>query len=311
MSATDDVARMLTLVPWLLERPGASVDETAAVFGVDAPTIRRDLAQLDFCGLPGLGGGALFEVSLVGDRILVKLADELRRPLRPTPAELLELLLRADAAARLLGERYPALETALARIRTALGVPEGAGIVVASEADAVVATVRAAVAEGRRVRFRYRSRGDDTARPREVDPWVVHLEDGRWYLIGHDHGAGAARVFRLDRASEAEIDPHTVQVAPPEPLPVPVYTPEPGDLEVELQVSAGGRWLADALTLDEEQVQGDGGARLRLRTDTPRYLVRLVLMAGGTAHVVSPGWLAEEVRSLAAATLACYEHDRS
>lgn len=311
MSATDDVARMLTLVPWLLERPGASVAETAAAFGVDAPTIRRDLAQLDFCGLPGLGGGALFEVSLVGDRILVELADELRRPLRPTPAELLELLLRADAAARLLGERYPALDTALTRIRSALGVPRSAGAVVTSEADELVATILSAVSAGRRVSFRYRSRGEDLARLREVDPWVVHLEDGRWYLIGHDHAVGAARIFRLDRATDAELDQRAAVVDPPDPLPVPAYTPEPGDLQVVLEVSPGGRWIADALTLDEQRVADDGSAWLRLRTDRPRYIVRLVLMAGGDARVVEPGWLAAEVRDRAAEALARYADDGS
>jgi hypothetical protein len=124
VSAAGDVARMLTLVPWLLERPGASLTETAEQFGVDERTIRRDLGHLDFCGLPGLGGGDLFEVELVGDRIVVRMADELRRPLRPTPREALRLVLTVDAVAEALGDELPALRSAVAKVRDALGIPE-------------------------------------------------------------------------------------------------------------------------------------------------------------------------------------------
>ena len=34
---------------------------------------------------------------------------------------------------------------------------------------------------------------------REVDPYVILLADARWYLVGHCHRSGEARVFRLDR----------------------------------------------------------------------------------------------------------------
>lgn len=50
-----------------------------------------------------------------------------------------------------------------------------------------------AVGNRRQVRFRYRDRD------RVVDPFRLHLQRGRWYLQGHDHGAGEPRSFRLDR----------------------------------------------------------------------------------------------------------------
>lgn len=43
------------------------------------------------------------------------------------------------------------------------------------------------------VTFRYRDVD------RTVDPWGLLLRDGFWYLIGHDHGRGARRTFRIDR----------------------------------------------------------------------------------------------------------------
>lgn len=58
-----------------------------------------------------------------------------------------------------------------------------------------------AVASRRRLRFRY------AGKDRVVDPSRLQHRRGRWYLQGHDHGAGEARSFRLDRLEgDLELD---------------------------------------------------------------------------------------------------------
>jgi predicted DNA-binding transcriptional regulator YafY len=56
-----------------------------------------------------------------------------------------------------------------------------------------------AVRMRRAVRFDYRKPGDDAPESREVQPWGVASRRGHWYLVGHDVGRSAARVFRLSR----------------------------------------------------------------------------------------------------------------
>ena len=73
-----------------------------------------------------------------------------------------------------------------------------------------------------------------------------------------------------------------------------------------VEVTGGGRWLADALTIEQTEERDDGGARLTFRTDAPRWVARLVLMAGGTARVVSPPELAAAVQAMAAEAAAAY-----
>jgi predicted DNA-binding transcriptional regulator YafY len=309
VSAADDVARMLTLVPWLLERPGASLAETADAFGVDERTIRRDLSHLDFCGLPGLGGGDLFEVELVGDRVVVRMADELRRPLRPTPREALRLVLTVDAVAEALGEELPALRSAVAKVRAALGIPEVVADVLEPGEGRFVAEGRRAVAAGRRVVLAYQGRADDAPQRREIDPWALHVVDGSWYLQGHDHKAGELRTFRLDRVADLEVTDEPASVPAPEVLPPPRYAPGPDDLEVELELTVAARWLLDAVDVDEVADHPDGGARVRLRTDAPSWLARLVLTAGGDAVVVAPPSLQAEVAGLARAAVTRYGED--
>ncbi|MFU8840392.1 MAG: helix-turn-helix transcriptional regulator [Nitriliruptoraceae bacterium] len=304
MSAGGDVARMLTLVPWLLERPGASLAEAAAAFDVSEATIRRDLSHLDFCGLPGLGGGDLFEVELTHDRVVLRMADELRRPLRPTPTEALRLVLTVDAVAEAMGDELPALHRAIEKIREALDIPERAADVVEPEPVLALPVLRRAIAAEEQVALDYQGRGDDVPQRRLVDPWALHLTDGTWYLQGHDHGAGDRRVFRLDRIAAAETTGRPREVAAPTHLAPPRYVPSPDDLEVVLHARPGGRWVLDAVLADEVVEHDDGSATIRLRTDAPRWVAQLVVMAAGEVTVQAPAPLAALVVARARAGLA-------
>lgn len=307
MTAADAVARMLTLVPWLLERPGASLDETAEAFGVDVGTIRRDLEQLDFCGLPGLRGGDLFEVDIVGERILVRMADELRRPLRLTPREALRLVLTGRIVADAYGEELPALRSAVEKIRTAVGVPEGVEVRVDEAGGRWVPTLRTAITTGRRLRLAYAGRNDERPVERDVDPWELHVSDGSWYLQGHDERSGERRTFRLDRIAEvADVGPAVV-ARPEGKLPPPVYAPDPTDEVVELILAPGARWIADAARTEDREELPDGRLRVVFSTDAMRWVTRLVLMGGGGVQVVRPAAVAREARDTAARALARYE----
>lgn len=53
--------------------------------------------------------------------------------------------------------------------------------------------LRDAVSARSSVAFRYRDVD------RTVDPWGLLLRDGFWYLVGHDHGRGERRTYRIDR----------------------------------------------------------------------------------------------------------------
>ncbi len=69
--------------------------------------------------------------------------------------------------------------------------------------------IRAAVASRAPIEFTYRGES------RRLDPWGLLLRGGFWYVIGHDHGRGERRTFRVDRFDpEGERGGDTVHVGP-------------------------------------------------------------------------------------------------
>ena len=305
-AATDAVSRLLVLVPWLLERPGAHVDEAAAAVASDRATVLDDLSLLNFCGLPGRLGGDLFEVELVGDRILLHLAPTFDRPLRPSREEALRLVLSLDHVAAVLGDELHGLDDALEAVRAAAGVP--AGVRAAPEpATAFLGPLRAAVTEQRRVHLSYRGRADASPRLRDVDPWELLLQRGTWYLHAHDHEAGGLRTFRLDRVEEVTVTDELVSVPRPDGgLPTPAYQPGPDDVTVTMTVHPRGHWVLDLLDDAEVDHGDDGVTTVTVSTDAPRWVVALVLAARGDVVVESPAAVRQAVVDAAHAGLEAH-----
>lgn len=307
MSAADTVARMLALVPWLLERPGASVREAAEAFGVTPRTILEDLDTIGYCGLPGLGGGDLFEINLYRDRIIVRIAHELDEPLRLTPREALRLVLAGEAVAAALPHDVPALRSALDAVRSSVGVPAGVSVQHDDDGTGWLEDVRRAIGEGRQLQISYRSRGADAPRERVVHPWLLQVSEGEWYLRALDERSDEPRTFRLDRIASLRMLDGDAQERPDDDPDVPPrYEPGPDDIEVELRLAPSARWVAEEVRADEVGEAEDGSRRVVFHTDSMPWVVRLLLAAGPGAQVVRPRQLAEEVQAVAARALARY-----
>lgn len=68
----------------------------------------------------------------------------------------------------------------------------------AVESLPVLAPLLEAVSQGYGVTFRYRSAASSPGE-RRVEPWVVGVHDGHWYVLGHDLDRDAPRLFRASR----------------------------------------------------------------------------------------------------------------
>ncbi|MDX6328252.1 MAG: proteasome accessory factor [Streptomycetaceae bacterium] len=314
-NAIDQTRRMLSLVTYLRERPGARVSDVARAFGVTEAELIGDLSVLPLCGT-SFRGGDLLDIDTDGERIWWHnegATAVAAQPLRLAADEAAALLVAARAVADLPGLRdsdRQALLRATAKIESAAGeaAEAGASLSVSFESEgSVFADVDRAIAERRRLWIRYYSPGRDALTEREVDPI-------RLFAVGHTYFEGWCRLsedrrtFRLDRVAEIKIldepsDPPRIE---PRDLSLGLVQPAGDDPEVVVEVGPGGRWVAEYYPHDSAHELPDGGLRITIRTPDPGSLRRLALRLGRDGRIVSPQALADSARAAAERALEAY-----
>lgn len=314
-NAIDQTRRMLSLVTYLRERPGAHVQDVARAFGITEDELISDLDVLPMCGT-SFRGGDLLDIDTDGDRIWWHNPDDVAEPLRLAADEATALLVAARAVATLPGLRESdrqALLRATAKLEAAAGEAAGASsrLSVTFESEGgVFADVDRAISERRRLWLRYYSPARDELTEREVDP-IRLFAVGHTYMEAWCRLSEARRTFRLDRVAEIRLLDEPA--APPElelrDLSAGLVQPSADDPEVVVEVGPGGRWVAEYYPHDSADELPDGGLRITLRTPAPASLRRLALRLGGDGRIASPDDLADSARRAAREALAAYDGD--
>ncbi|AYG83916.1 hypothetical protein DWB77_06118 [Streptomyces hundungensis] len=312
-NAIDQTRRMLSLVTYLRERPGAHVADVARAFGITEDELISDLDVLPMCGT-SFRGGDLLDIDTDGDRIWWHNPDDVAAPLRLAADEATALLVAARAVSTLPGLREgdrQALLRATAKLEAAAGEAAGASsrLSVTFESEGgVFAEVDRAISERRRLWVKYYSPARDELTEREVDP-IRLFAVGHTYMEAWCRLSEARRTFRLDRVAEIRLLDEAS--APPElelrDLSEGLVQPSAEDPEVVVEVSPGGRWVAEYYPHDSAEELADGGLRITLRTPDPASLRRLALRLGRDGRIVTPDDLAESARRAAREALAGYE----
>lgn len=316
----DRLPRLLTLVPWLLARPGVPVAVAAAEFGITEVQLRRDLELLWMCGLPGYGPGDLVDLSFEGDTVTVIYDAGLSRPLRLSGPEAatLAVALRALADAPGVADT-DAVQRALAKIEQASGAAGAAapdtvavGLGRTPGNARAEAVVRDAVARHRALRLTYYSASRDAVGRRDVDPMRLLLVDGSTYLEAWCRRAEGVRMFRVDRVDEAEVldepssppDGAAIREVPADAS--GLLTPDPGQQLAALRLAPTARWVAEYYPMEEVLADDDGGARVQMRYGDRAWMVRLLLGLGDAVEVLWPADLADARADRAREALAAY-----
>jgi predicted DNA-binding transcriptional regulator YafY len=314
-TATDRLARLLALVPYVVSRKAVGMAETAAAFGISERQLVDDLNMLWCVELRSPDPYCPIDLSYEGGEIVISEAESIDRPLRLGVDEASALLVALRMLAELpgMGDRS-ALGRTIAKLEAAAGAAAMPSAQVTVQVDdgagsAVLTEVTAGLAAGRRLHLSYYVPGRDEATERDVDPMRLVMVDGRRYLEGWCRSADAVRLFRLDRILAIEVLDVAAEV-PPQAEPVDVdqglFRPSPADARIVLELATAGRWVAEYYPCDEVEELGDGRLRVSLRTPDTQWVRRLALRLGEDGRVISPAGLAAEVGQDARAALAQY-----
>lgn len=290
MTATSGVRmqRLLAMVPWIAAHDGPTLDEVCARFDVTPKELVADLEVMWLVGLPPYTPDALIDVVQEGDRVWIHFADVFDAPQRLTPDQAVALLTAGASVLALPGgEEDSTLARGVAKLAAVLGVEADQVLDVdlgLGGAD-VLDVLRAAVTDHRRVHLDYYSYGRDVRTERDVDPYVVHAQDGSLYLLGHCHLAGGERRFRIDRIAsvvllEEQFDPPAAEPG------VGVFQPDDDDPRVVLDLDPAAAWVVEAYPVEDIQERADGTLRVRLAVAAEAWLERLLVGLGPQATVV-------------------------
>ena len=291
MSAGGSAARMqrlLAMVPWIAAQDGPTLAEVCERFGLTQKELAADLDVVWLVGLPPYTPDALIDVVQEGDRVWIHFADVFDAPQRLTPDQAVALLTAGASVLALPGTDIAGpLARGVAKLAAVLGVDADQVLDVdlgLGGAD-VLHTLRTAVAEHRRVHLDYYSYGRDARTEREVDPYVVHAEDGSLYLLGHCHLAKGERRFRVDRIAAATLLDERFD--PPEvTAPAGVFQPDAEDPRVVLELEPEAAWVAEAYPVEDVEQLPDGRLRVRLAVAAAAWFERLMVGLGPQATVV-------------------------
>jgi proteasome accessory factor C len=321
-AAKDQVARLLTLVPYLHARGQVRLEDAAKALDVTPDQVLSDLKVLFMCGLPGGYPDDLIDVDIEGlespesDGVIrVSNADYLARPMRLTPTEASAVMVALRAlrgGAR--EETREIVDRAMAKLEAAASEGTGAARVDPGEgaADTDVALLgsrlQAAVDAHRQVRLSYYVPSRDEQSDRVVDPRGLVTAEGHTYLDAWCHTAEAPRLFRLDRIESADVldEPVTTPPEGPRDLADGFFAQSSNVTRTTLRLDPPARWAIEYYPAEEVRTLPDGGLEVDLLVADERWLTRLLLSLAPHAHVVSPPAYAETFRNAAQQALSLY-----
>ena len=318
-TTAERVTRLLSLVTYLHEHPGAPVAEVAAQFRTTEAQVLADVNLLWVSGTPGYLPDDLIDFSaeaLDHGELTLTDARGMARPLRLSTSEALSLLVALRSLAELAGAgtdlsaERGALASATEKLARATGhaAEQAASVQVHVRADVPPATlgaVRHAIAERRRLHLRYVSAAD-VVTERDVDPVELRSDGVTWSLRAWCYRAEGPRTFRLDRMLALAVLPDRAAEHPDLAREEPVAWSGDGHL-VTLELASQARWVAEHTPVEEVVDLPDGALRVRLRAGDPAWLTNLLLSLGEAVRAVEPPELARQVAARARAALAAYD----
>ncbi|ODT03846.1 MAG: hypothetical protein ABS52_07070 [Gemmatimonadetes bacterium SCN 70-22] len=210
--AAAQLRRILQLVPQIANGDEVPLQDVAHRIGTTLEVLQHDLYSLvtRYDTPPGFVDGV--QLFVEADRVSA-VTNNLLRPMRLTVAELcaLELglaLLRTHRPP----DEHQVLDRARDRLRAVIArlpndpIPDGLHGASLGEVGntALLATVREALRERRKLRITYRKSGSAEPGDRVICPYVLVSRHGMLYIVAHCDREAGMRIFRMDRLESAE-----------------------------------------------------------------------------------------------------------
>ena len=300
LSVTERMARLLGVIPWVVEQGGAHLEEIAARFDYPSEQLLEDLTQrLFFVGVHPFTPDTLIDVHISDGVVDIQYADWFSEPMRLTGEEATRLLAAGRTVLDMSSERGSprgdeAAAAPLVRALTKLGLSLGStgtsavdhiDVCLGQAPSETLDDLRRAIGGRRRIEIEYYSQGRDEMTRRAVDPTRLSSHDGAWYLFGWCHRAGAERVFRVDRIRTLTVTESPAEAAVPAGPP-PALSMDSVDRTVTIRLAPEVAWAADYHRARHRTNHPDGTVEAVFAVAGESWLARLLVQLGPQAEVI-------------------------
>lgn len=315
---SNPATRLITLILLLQRHPNQKAADLARELGISVRTLHRYFEMLDEMGVP-----VYAERGPYGGFSLVR--GYKMPPLALTPEEAVAVTLGTSLVPEMWGQAYKEAATgALAKLDQVLPEQQrdeaawarrslvALGLHNASldEQAPTLEKLRLAIRELRTVEMVYTSVSTPEPGTRRLDPYVLALRWGWWYVAGFCHARSEVRTFRVDRIHSLALTGETYQI--PEDFNAREFLAR--DFQGQPQVQARMRFAPEAAHTarlnrpywDAYEEQPDGSVVVTMSAPDLGWATNSVLLYGPAVTVLDPPELRERVRQSAQAIADLY-----
>lgn len=299
MTATDQLRRLLAVLPRLADGQEHRIEDVASMVGVDAATIERDLFELSERAGDPPGWIETVTLFFQGERVSMQAPSHFKRPMRLTAPEARALEL---GLAMLRAEGREDVEGTIERIRALVSPEESAEVprsVSVGRRNSLthVAALRDAMRNRKRVRIQYHKGAGSQPDERTICPFSFAVEKGVWYLVAYCDRSQGVRIFRTDRIEHIEL----LQEGFKRPADLDVdtilaersaFVGQPAEKLTVRYSARAARWVAER---EEGRAGKDGSLEVDYPLADEEWAIRHVLQYGADAEVIAPAGLRETV----------------
>ena len=301
-SASERVAGLLVLLPWLIKRKRVRLTDVAKQFRMSEEELIADLQMAAVCGVPPYTPDALIDVFIDEGWVVAEIPTFFSRPLQLTSAEMYAVVAMVRAAQKLPGApSRSVLANAVAKLARLAPEATDAPMHIDLPDEPHLEELRSAESESAELRIEYFNPARSEVAQRTIRVVRIFSEHGHWYVMADDDKSSAIRNFRVDRIESLVRTGKIYNQAD-------VASRLDDDAErgwfgenlelVSLRVRGDAAWIAEAYPTVSQTSNKDGSIDVSLRITSEHWLARLLLRGGRNVEVLSP----EKYVSLAART---------
>lgn len=291
-SASDRVAGLLIILPWLMKRNRVRLSEVAKQFRMSENDLVADLQMAAVCGVPPYTPDALVDVFIDDGWVVAEIPKLFSRPLRLTSAEMYAIIAMVEAAQHLPGSpSRSVLKNAVAKLARLMPETTDAPVMIDLPKDPLLQELQTAQRDSLELRIEYFNPARSETSQRTIRVGRIFSEHGHWYVLADDEKSGAMRNFRVDRIQSIVrtgkvYDQADVARRAENELERDWFGT---DLEVvTLRVRDDAAWIAEAYPTVSRRRNRDGSIDVSLRITSEHWLSRLLLRGGRNVEVVAP-----------------------